>query len=167
MSLILPADPQPVTGPLTNTELRATAVPVSGPLTDTQLRAADVKTRPRSENSAYLKHAHGTASVGAGAWATLASVTVATAKKYRLLMAEGDYSDLGALGNNRGIRVRQATVVRATALTGANQPNPDIEGLTLENTSGADETWDIQGRNGDAVSAQTMYGWFSWVEVSD
>lgn len=32
----------PVTGPLTDAELRATPVPVSGPLTDAQLRAADV-----------------------------------------------------------------------------------------------------------------------------
>lgn len=32
----------PVTGPLTDTQLRATAVPVSGPLTDTQLRATAV-----------------------------------------------------------------------------------------------------------------------------
>ena len=32
----------PVSGPLTDTQLRATAVPVSGPLTDTQLRAAAV-----------------------------------------------------------------------------------------------------------------------------
>lgn len=33
---------QTVTGPLTDTQLRATAVPVSGPLTDTQLRASAV-----------------------------------------------------------------------------------------------------------------------------
>lgn len=33
---------QPVSGPLTDTELRATPVPVSGPLTDTQLRATPV-----------------------------------------------------------------------------------------------------------------------------
>jgi len=32
----------PVSGPLTDTQLRASAVPVSGPLTDTQLRAAAV-----------------------------------------------------------------------------------------------------------------------------
>lgn len=31
-----------VTGPLTDAELRASAVPVSGPLTDSQLRAAPV-----------------------------------------------------------------------------------------------------------------------------
>lgn len=34
--------PVPVSGPLTDTELRATAVPVSGPLTDTELRATAV-----------------------------------------------------------------------------------------------------------------------------
>lgn len=34
--------PLPVSGPLTDTQLRATAVPVSGPLTDTQLRATAV-----------------------------------------------------------------------------------------------------------------------------
>jgi hypothetical protein len=33
---------QPVSGPLTDTQLRASAVPVSGPLTDTQLRASAV-----------------------------------------------------------------------------------------------------------------------------
>jgi hypothetical protein len=33
---------QPVSGPLTDVQLRATAVPVSGPLTDTQLRATPV-----------------------------------------------------------------------------------------------------------------------------
>lgn len=33
---------QPVSGPLTDVQLRATAVPVSGPLTDTQLRAVAV-----------------------------------------------------------------------------------------------------------------------------
>jgi YD repeat-containing protein len=33
----------PVTGPLTDAQLRAAAVPVSGPLTDTQLRASPLK----------------------------------------------------------------------------------------------------------------------------
>lgn len=36
------ATPLPVSGPLTDTQLRAVAVPVSGPLTDTQLRAVAV-----------------------------------------------------------------------------------------------------------------------------
>lgn len=39
-----PSDTQPVSGPLTNAELRDSAVPVSGPLTDTQLRASKVAT---------------------------------------------------------------------------------------------------------------------------
>jgi hypothetical protein len=51
---------QPVSGPLTDTQLRATPVPVSGPLTDAQLRATPV---PIS----------GTVSVGAPT--TLATVT--------------------------------------------------------------------------------------------
>lgn len=38
----LRASAVPVSGPLTDTQLRATAVPVSGPLTDTQLRATAV-----------------------------------------------------------------------------------------------------------------------------
>lgn len=37
-----PADAQSVTGPLTDAQLRASAVPVSGPLTDAQLRASAV-----------------------------------------------------------------------------------------------------------------------------
>lgn len=36
------ANPMPVTGPLTDAQLRAAAVPVSGPLTDTELRASAV-----------------------------------------------------------------------------------------------------------------------------
>lgn len=43
------SNPVPVTGPLTDTQLRATALPVSGPLTDTELRAADVKITLDSE----------------------------------------------------------------------------------------------------------------------
>lgn len=38
----LRATPVPVSGPLTDTQMRATPVPVSGPLTDTQLRATPV-----------------------------------------------------------------------------------------------------------------------------
>lgn len=41
----LRASAVPVSGPLTDAQLRATAVPVSGPLTDAQLRASAVKAR--------------------------------------------------------------------------------------------------------------------------
>ncbi len=42
VSVTIPDGGLPVSGPLTDTQLRATAVPVSGPLTDTQLRATAV-----------------------------------------------------------------------------------------------------------------------------
>ena len=63
----LRASAVPVSGPLTDTQLRATAVPVSGPLTDTQLRATavpvsgpltDSQLRASSVNVA-LKDIHG------------------------------------------------------------------------------------------------------------
>ncbi len=52
-------DPRAVTGPLTDTQLRASAVPVSGPLTDTQLRASAVPVTiptptPVTDNSGSL-----------------------------------------------------------------------------------------------------------------
>ncbi|OGB58444.1 MAG: hypothetical protein A2503_10195 [Burkholderiales bacterium RIFOXYD12_FULL_59_19] len=37
-------NPIPVTGPVTDAQLRAVAVPVSGPVTDAQLRATPIKT---------------------------------------------------------------------------------------------------------------------------
>jgi hypothetical protein len=61
----------PVSGPLTDAELRASAVPVSGPLTDTQLRAAAVPvTVPRTNTVTIL--AVETSNPGTG-WATFAS----------------------------------------------------------------------------------------------
>lgn len=68
----------PVTGPLTDTQLRAVAVPVSGPLTDTQLRAVAVPvsgaffqaTQPVSAVSLPLP-------TGAATEATLANVATA------------------------------------------------------------------------------------------
>ena len=41
----------PVSGPVTDAQLRATAVPVSGPLTNTQLRAANVDVTNYPANS--------------------------------------------------------------------------------------------------------------------
>lgn len=108
----------------------------------------------------------GVISVASATWVTLASIIVPNGKKLRLIYAEGDLLDLGAIANSRGIRIRQAGTVKAVALTGGDQPNPDIEGLTLANTSGGDETWDIQGRHGSLVTQDTA-GWFTWVEVSN
>lgn len=57
MSLTIPANPQPVSGPLTDSELRATAVPVSGPLTDAQLRATAVSVSGTVTASSAATHA--------------------------------------------------------------------------------------------------------------
>lgn len=129
--------------------------------------AGELKRRTRDETAAWLHHATGTASVTVGNWVTLASITVPMGKKLRLIMAEGDFSELASLSNSRGIRILQGATVRAVALSGADSRNPGIEGLVLENTSGAAEAWEIQGRHTDAVNAKNMIGWFSWVEVSD
>lgn len=123
--------------------------------------------RIREENTAYLKYsAPGPVTVAAASWVTLASIVVPTGKTYKLKMAEGDFTDLVSLDTARGIRIQQAGTVRASVFTGAQQPNPDIEGLILSNTSGADETWALQGRHGGAVASRDMVGWFSWVDVT-
>jgi hypothetical protein len=59
----------PVTGPLTDTQLRATAVPVSGPLTDAQLRATAVP----------VTASQGTAAAVASAWPTKVTDGTSTA----------------------------------------------------------------------------------------
>lgn len=70
----------PVVGPLTDTELRATAVPVSGPLTDAQLRATPVPVTFTSVNGNGLG-ARGTI-VGNAALTTIATITLANSKIY-------------------------------------------------------------------------------------
>lgn len=78
-------DPQPVTGPLTDSQLRATAVPVSGPLTDTELRASAVPvdasgtTVPVSDAGTYAT----TSTTGAAGTATV-TITVPAGKKWIL-----------------------------------------------------------------------------------
>lgn len=161
-----------VTGGKQQVDVASSALP-AGAATETTLAAIKAKTdllpdvRTRAEDAAYLYHdAGGVTSVAAATWVTLASVTVPTGKTLRLMMAEGDLANLSSLANSRAVRVRQAGTVKAVALTGGDQPNPDIEGLTLTNSSGSDETWDVQGRHG-AVTSQDMAGWFTWVDCSD
>lgn len=75
----------PVSGPLTDGQLRATAVPVSGPLTDAQLRATAV---PVSAASLPLP-------TGAASETTLAAVNTAT----------GAQADVEATGNGSVIAI--------------------------------------------------------------
>ncbi len=70
----------PVVGPLTDTELRASAVPVSGPLTDTQLRASPVPVTFGSVNG-NGKKARGTIA-GNASMTTVASLSLTASKVY-------------------------------------------------------------------------------------
>lgn len=81
-------NPLPVSGPLTDAELRATAVPVSGPLTDAELRAVAV---PVSLASSPLP-------TGAATEATLAAFSAKSAAA--LVPAAYDYIALGYTGSN-------------------------------------------------------------------
>jgi len=67
------------TGPLTDTQLRATPVPVSGPLTDTQLRATPVPVSAAQSGTWNVNNVSGTVSLPAGASTetTLAAVKTA------------------------------------------------------------------------------------------
>jgi len=68
-----------VSGPLTDTELRATAVPVSGPLTDTQLRTTAVPVSGPLTNAQATALALATAAGQASLLAAVKLVALATA----------------------------------------------------------------------------------------
>jgi hypothetical protein len=66
-ALVGSANPLPVTGPLTDTQIRATALPVSGPVTDAQLRASAVPVSLAANQSVNVTQLAGTAvSVNSG-----------------------------------------------------------------------------------------------------
>lgn len=162
----LPVDPGAITFDKDGLATEARLLQVYGRVleltdpSDTQLA------RTRDEDSASLYHnAGGVVVVAASTWVALASVTVPPGRTLRLLRAEGDLVDLGAIGESRGIRVLQAGTVKATALVGGNQSHPGIGGLTLRNASAGDEAWTIEGRH-SALSSRSMAGWFTWVDVT-
>ena len=116
-----------VTGPLTDTELRATAVPVSGtvtasgPLTDTQLRAADVKITLDSEAVV----------LGAGSAA------------------------IGKLAANSGVDIGDVTIDNASlAITAAALPLPALAATSTKQSDGSHKTQVVDG-SGNVVSATT------------
>lgn len=82
----------PVSGPLTDTQLRATAVPVSGPLTDTQLRATAV---PVSAESLPLPSG---AATSAKQDTMTAAVTALRGTEYETVAASQTAKVLGATG---------------------------------------------------------------------
>lgn len=119
--------PQAVTGPLTDTELRATPVPVSGPLTDTQLRATPV---PVSGTV--------TADAGTGPWPVTdngGSLTVdgpLTDTQLRLTPVPVDASGAAVPVTDNGGSLTVDGTVTASA-----QPGVDIGDVTVNNAAGA------------------------------
>jgi hypothetical protein len=105
-------DPLPVTGPLTDTQLRATAVPVSGPLTDTQIRATalpvsgpltDTQLRatavPVSFTAAAASYTSKSGTITSGGTAQTLAASNASRKFYRVMnLSTGDLwvNDMGA-----------------------------------------------------------------------
>lgn len=86
----LRATPVPVSGPLTDTQLRATPVPVSGPLTDTQLRASAVPISGTVAVSGFVAVAYPTGTLNNGAETAVAAVAIqvlaANAARNKLLL---------------------------------------------------------------------------------
>jgi len=110
MSYVPIPNPLPVTGPLTDTQLRATAVPVSGPLTDTQLRATAVPVSISSPTDTYtgfvkiIEASH--AMIHAGVSFTYYdSVTLdnTVSQDYLLTTAAGKYTHLIIHGDGSAI----------------------------------------------------------------
>lgn len=147
-----PSDTQPVSGPLTDTQLRASAVPVSGPLTDTQLRASAV---PVSAASLPLP-------TGAATETTLAGIKTGTDK---LVTAKTADFDTGA-----GVDTVQmhgiALPASGGAVIGGTATNPlrmDPTGTTTQPTSNvassqADGHSGTLGATTDADTTNTVIG---------
>lgn len=101
------SNPVPVTGALTDTQLRATAVPVSGPLTDTQLRATDVKVTLDSEAVVLGEGSATIGKLGANSGVDIGDVDVTS-----LPAIPAGTNSIGAVASNSVLS--SATVTRPT-----------------------------------------------------
>jgi hypothetical protein len=119
----------PVTGPLTDTQLRASAVPVSGPLTDTQLRASAVPV------SGPLTDAQLRASAipvsGFPAWPYPATVTRVAAQSGVVANASASATLAAAVGKTTYITSLQIFATGATAATAVNVTIVGLLGGTM------------------------------------
>ncbi len=124
------ATPLPVSGPLTDTQIRATALPVSGPLTDTQIRATalpvsgpltDTQLRATPVAVTAATSATGTITSVAGS-ATSVSILSANAARKGFTV----YNDSTAIA-----KIAFAATASATAFTVLLQPNSFYENNTL------------------------------------
>lgn len=111
---------QPVSGPLTDTQLRASAVPVSGPLTDTQLRASAV---PVSMSSGGAYTVTGVSNAAPAANAVQADTGALPAGTYDFIIVLCA-SDTVAVGKGMLVEHRNAANSATNAILGAvDAPN--------------------------------------------
>jgi hypothetical protein len=109
----------PVSGPLTDTQLRATAVPVSGPLTDTQLRATAVPVSgPLTDTQ-----------LRAAAVPVVGSVAVRTPTTTSVNSTTSSVTILAANANRRGLMISNQSTSKLylSFSTPATQGNSFIE----------------------------------------
>lgn len=104
----------PVLGPLTDTELRASAVPVSGPLTDTELRATAV---PVSVAALPLPTGAATDTLQTAGNASLSSIDTKTGKNQMDVGFQLDAGLFNAASTN--IPASSSAPVQVVASTGA------------------------------------------------
>jgi hypothetical protein len=109
-----------VSGPLTDTELRASAVPVSGPLTDTQLRATAV---PVSLS--------GSVPVTGTFWQTTQPVSLASAPLPTGAATETTLSAIDAALPDTSEGTLLSSAVRNTTTTSSEQTNARHRGLLI------------------------------------
>jgi hypothetical protein len=119
-----------VTGPLTDTQLRASGVPVTGPLTDTQLRASGIPvTGPATDAQMRATPIAVTAAVSTTG--TMTSV-VGSVTSVTVLAANSNRRGLSIYNDSTAIcRIAFAATASATAFTLLLQPNSFYENNTL------------------------------------
>jgi len=150
----LRATPVPVSGPLTDTELRASAVPVSGPLTDTELRATAVPVSgPLTDTQLRASAVPFVQSVPAALTVKNANITVGTtavrlttdglavsATRQKLLYMADPNSTASFYVGNSSV-----------ATSGANQGVPLFPGQLIEELFDANDYYIISDTVGQSV----------------
>ena len=114
------ATPLPISGALTDTQLRATPVPISGALTDTQLRATPVAVSGTVTANAVTSATGTLSSVAASAASSTVLAANASRKGFSI------YNDSTAI-----LKIAFAATASATAFTVLMQPNAYFENNTL------------------------------------
>lgn len=119
-----------VTGPLTDTQLRATAIPISGALTDTQLRATAVPISGALTDT-QLRASPVPVSAATSATGTITSV-IGSVTSVSVLAANANRRGFTIYNDSTAIcRIAFSATASAAAFTVLLQPNSFYENNTL------------------------------------